>query len=1416
MRFLNAFALAILLAARLAFADVLPVAQPISRYSAKELAQGHRERTLIVLPAATQQADSVEQAEMIRGVKTARRFSHLHGMRLVQIPEGSTVEEMRQTLLKSGKYAVVATDDIRTINTTTPTDTFFNQQWSLYNNGSSGNKAGADIGARTAWDTTTDASSVIVAVVDSGINVVHPDIEANLWTNPDERNNDGVDNDHNGYVDDMHGIDATADYGTTAASNPTDERGHGTHVAGIIGAVGNNSKGIAGVAWHVQIMALKFIDSSGKGSTSDAITCINYAIAKKANIINASYGSEQGQAYANDAELAAINSARQAGIIFVAAAGNDTQNLDVDKSYPASYAIDNLVTVGSTSALDDPSTFSNYGSGAVDLFAPGEMIVSLNYKYTSESDGYVLMSGTSMATPVVSGALALLKAQFPTDSYRGLINRLLRSTTTLSTLKGYAQTSGRLNLANAIVSTVNRPFNDDFTTRAPLSGSSLCVRSCNTLGTTESGEPAHAGASGYASLWYEWTPSSSSQVTIDTVGSDMDTLLAIYTGDSLASLTSIVSNDNQNNSSTASRVSFSAIAGTSYKIAVASKTNNTGLILLNVGGVPANDNFASPAKLSGLSPVVTDLNNAASAESGDPTVQGYNGSRSMWYSWTAPSSGLFQLSVTTSSFVPTAGVYTGTALGSLTKVADAVGSSADAGVLVSFNAVSGTSYLFCVNSTAASSTGQYVLCLTDSVWQVATGGSVTNSPSVASDGTVYVVDSVDTVYAINPNGTKLWTHTMDKGQDSSGVAIDGSGNVYIPNIAGHVLSLTSKNTVRWDVNLGAAIHNSPALSADGVVIVKDDDGVVHGLSASSGAQLWSYATDSDTYGGPSISSSGIAYIGDGGNVLHALKAADGSKQWTFTADAAIYTSPAIDKSGNLYFATTTGSVYSLKPDGTQRWKTAGTASVTSSPALGTDGTVYLGGYDNKLHALDGATGAERWACTLGGQVRASSPALDDAGNIYIGCYDKLLYAVKPDGTLLRSYASADIIRSSPVIFGTRLYVGCNDGKLYAYELGHGQGLTDCPMKGFNPARTGLYEPGAPAITSNLESIPAMLGYSYTLSVTATGANLSYTWYKDGVKITGAGSSSLTINPVTSATAGSYYVVVSNGLGSVQSSTAVVTVRSPVPGRITNMSVRALSEGSSSPLVVGFSIDGGTVKKPVLIRGLGASLVNTFGLTDAIANPLLQLYSQSSILEASNTDWNNDAALLTAFKSFTGFVGLDAKDPALLSSLSGIHTAWVYDEGNSSGVSMAELYDADPAAGELPASGRLMNISARATVGSGNKIIVAGFVVSGNVPHQFLVRAVGPSLKPFGVSNALSKPHLDLYKNGTLIKSNESWGGTAAVKAAAAKVGAFDLGSDTSLDSAILITLDPDSYTAQLLSADGTTGVALVEVYQVPE
>lgn len=319
-------------------AQEAPVTQPVHSFSEKEMTQGYRERTLIVRHAPLREQDEVERVERVRGLQTSRRFERLNGLRVLRLPEGESLEKTKKELESSGLYSVVAKDDIRTAYAV-PNDPNFSVQWALRNTGAGGAKLGADMSATSAWDLRTDASAVIVAVVDSGLRLDHPDIIGNLWVNTGETPGDGVDNDRNGYIDDVHGIDATAD-GGAAAGNPNDENGHGTHVAGIIGATGNNGIGIAGVAWKVKLMPLKFLSGSGKGSTQDAIACINYAVAKKASIINASYGNEVGKASYNSAEAAAIQSARNAGVIFVAAAGNDTQNLDLDKSYPASYTLE--------------------------------------------------------------------------------------------------------------------------------------------------------------------------------------------------------------------------------------------------------------------------------------------------------------------------------------------------------------------------------------------------------------------------------------------------------------------------------------------------------------------------------------------------------------------------------------------------------------------------------------------------------------------------------------------------------------------------------------------------------------------------------------------------------------------------------------------------------------------------------------------------------------------------------------------------------------------------------------------------------------------------------------------------------------------------------------------------------------------
>ena len=326
--------------------------------TSKELAQGHRDGAVLALPRTELVESDVAGAEEREGLNLRHRFAHVRNLRVLEFSTGETTEQAISRLSATGRYEFVEPDRVLYARTT-PNDPSFSQQWALSNTGQSSGTAGADIGALTAWNLQSSASGVVVAIIDSGMLLTHSDLAANLWTNSSPSSS--------GYLNDLHGIDSTVTKGSTNSGNPTDKNGHGTHVAGIIGAVGNTGVGISGVAWQVQLMPLKFLDSTGSGSTSDEIECINYAIAHSAVIINASFGSTTY----SKSEYTAIQQAGAAGIIFVAAAGNDGVSTDSGSDYPAGYLLDNIVAVAATTRTDALASYSNYGSGSVDLAAPG-------------------------------------------------------------------------------------------------------------------------------------------------------------------------------------------------------------------------------------------------------------------------------------------------------------------------------------------------------------------------------------------------------------------------------------------------------------------------------------------------------------------------------------------------------------------------------------------------------------------------------------------------------------------------------------------------------------------------------------------------------------------------------------------------------------------------------------------------------------------------------------------------------------------------------------------------------------------------------------------------------------------------------------------------------------------------------------
>ncbi|MCC7272314.1 MAG: S8 family serine peptidase [Alphaproteobacteria bacterium] len=365
------------------------------------------------------------------------------GIQLWQLPEGVSVEQALASLSQDPDIAFAGPNYVIQA-TVTPNDPYFVNQWSLNNTGQvygytannqpvSG-KADADIDAAEAWGVQQTAP-IVVAVIDTGIDYTHPDLDGNIWRNADEIAGNGIDDDRNGYVDDYYGYDFVNRDG-----NPIDDNGHGTHVAGTIGAEGGNGIGVAGIAWSVQLMALKFLNAQGSGSTAGAIEALNYAVANGAQISNNSWG---GGSF-NQGLLDAIGAAGNAGHLFVTAAGNDSRDIDVTPSYPASYAPANLISVASTDAFDALSSFSNYGDVTVDLAAPGSSILS-TYK-----GGYAFLSGTSMATPHVTGAAALVWAENPSLTALEVKQILLDTVDVLPSLAGKVASGGRLNVAAAL------------------------------------------------------------------------------------------------------------------------------------------------------------------------------------------------------------------------------------------------------------------------------------------------------------------------------------------------------------------------------------------------------------------------------------------------------------------------------------------------------------------------------------------------------------------------------------------------------------------------------------------------------------------------------------------------------------------------------------------------------------------------------------------------------------------------------------------------------------------------------------------------------------------------------------------------------------------------------------------------------
>lgn len=362
------------------------------------------------------------------GAKRTKTYFSIKGLSLYEFDKALDFEYV-QDIFEQSSYVDYAEPDYIYTHQAVVDDPQFQNQWALKNVGQNGGMAGADINAEVMWDMETGKKEIVIGVIDTGVDYTHPDLADNMWINPGEIPNNGIDDDKNGYVDDIHGINAIL-----ANGDPKDDNLHGTHVAGIIGAKGNNKLGISGVAQNVTIAACKFLNSYGSGGISDAIECMDYFAKLKSrtehplNIVatNNSWGGGSSSQSMKDA----ITAHKNLGILFIAAAGNDAKNNDIRPSYPATYDIDNIISVASTDKNDLLSTFSNYGKKTVHVAAPGTKILStvLNHDYKE-------LSGTSMATPHVSGLVAIIYSYYTGLSYKQAKNLVMSGGDILDSVK---------------------------------------------------------------------------------------------------------------------------------------------------------------------------------------------------------------------------------------------------------------------------------------------------------------------------------------------------------------------------------------------------------------------------------------------------------------------------------------------------------------------------------------------------------------------------------------------------------------------------------------------------------------------------------------------------------------------------------------------------------------------------------------------------------------------------------------------------------------------------------------------------------------------------------------------------------------------------------------------------------------------
>ena len=640
---------------------------------------------------------------------------------------------------------------------------------------------------------------------------------------------------------------------------------------------------------------------------------------------------------------------------------------------------------------------------------------------------------------------------------------------------------------------------------------------------------------------------------------------------------------------------------------------------------------------------------------------------------------------------------------------------------------------------------------------------IESSPAIGSDHTVYIgvtntgADGVDTglLLAINPDSTNRWANLP-----AGGFLIRKAG-------------------------IDSGIVASPTLSPDGkTVYVASFNGVLYAVDAATGALIWESPTGPDKaiFTSPAVAPNGMIYIGSssllfGGedSTFYAITP-DGQRKWPVSADNWIESSPAIGADGTVYFGCLDKNVYAVNPDGSLRWQVALKGEVWASPAIGPDGTVYVGSDGNDFVALDPMTGKSKWEYPATVGVGAT---VGPDGTIYIGSAETLttgkLYALDRNGHLKSGWplsVNGRVMTVPAIRADGSILFGAEDDMLHVVN-----------------------DDGTVRWTAQLDD-----DVNASVAIDTDGSFYTGTLGGKVYAFRGSGSP---LSPFSSWPMFNH--------DNTHRSVAPETVSG---GRLINLSTRGMA-GPGYNLIAGVVVGGGGLK-PLLIRGIGPTLRN-YGVPTVVPDPALNVQVNPKVAGTPNDDWGmseNPTAIATTAAEVGAFpLPEGSKDAALLYTAGSMitYSSRIDSVDGGSGIGMAEIYDAQPSSTDA----YLINLSARGYVGTGDNILIAGLVIGGTGKLRVLIRGIGPGLIPYGVTGVVSRPTISVYRKSEVIGTNTGWysGGIKGdLAATAGMVGAFPL---TSIDSALVITLEPGAYTCQVSGVGGTTGEGMVEVYALP-